>query len=347
MSAAAAPTVAVEGDRLELLMQLLDTPAPSGFERPAGDVWEAGAATFAETAEDALGNRYASVNPGAPHHVLVTGHIDEIGFIVTALDEEHGLLRFEGIGGWTVAVVLGQRVVVLTERGPLPGTVGWLAPHQLDDNRSPTFRDLWIDVGAADFEELAGLVRVGDPVVLDSPPHLYPNRRLMSRSLDDRVGSFIALEVARLSAGCGVAVTAVAAVSEETTQLGAETAAYRVAPEEAIVVDVIWTSDVPGDHFEDAALGKGPVITFGAASGSRIGGELVRIAQELDIPVQLNGAGTSTSTDADVLVQAGSGVPTGLVSVPTRYLHSPGELVDLADIEACITLLVAWVRSKA
>lgn len=337
----------VEGEQLELLLRLLDTPAPSGFEGPAGDVWMAGAAKFADVGEDAVGNRYATVNAGSRHRVMIAGHLDEIGFIVTTLDEERGLLRFEDIGGWAPAVVLGQRVLVLTDNGPLPGTVGWLAPHQMAEERSPRLSDLWIDVGAKDGDELRNLVRVGDPVVLDAPPHLFDNRRLLSRSIDNRVGSFIALEVARRCMGCGVEVTALGAVAEETTQLGAETAGYRIAPDEAIVVDVIWTSDVPGDHFEDCSLGGGPVVTFGASSGSRIGRDLVRVARELEMPVQLNGAGTITSTDADVLVQAGAGIPTGLVSVPTRHLHSPGELADLGDIEACIELIAAWVRSKA
>lgn len=347
MSVTTSDTWGIEAERLDLLLDLLDTPAPSGFEGPAGDVWARAADEFATVTADPLGNRFATVNAGAGSPVLVAGHLDEIGFIVTRIDREHGLLRFEGIGGWNPAIVAGQRVTILTERGPVVGAVGWIAPHQSEDDAAPKMSDLWIDVGAVDADEVAGLVRVGDPVVLSSPPVLLPNRRVLSRSVDNRIGSFIALEAARHCVGAPIEVTAVGAISEETTQLGAEVSAYRLRPDAAIVIDVTFTSDVPGKHEEDVALGKGPVLSFGATTNGPINAQLLELATELDLPIQLSGAGTYTSTDADVVTRAGVGIPTSLLCIPTRHLHSPSELFDLRDAEVCIQLIAEWIRRRA
>jgi endoglucanase len=280
--------------------------------------------------------------------VAIHGHLDEIGLIVRSVDK-FGLVKFGPIGGWWTSVLTGQRVVVLTAHGHLIGTVGQLAPHQLPPGRRGKelkYEDLWIDIGAASKEEALELVRPGDPVVLEANPHVFDNGRVISRSADNRLGCFIALEVARRSQGFSAEVAAVANGTEEIGGSGAQTAAYDIEPSIACVVDVTPTSDVPGDHDEDVLIGKGPVITIGGFSAPALARELIAVARDEDLAFQLNSAGSHTWTDADDIVRTGEGVPTVVVSVPTRYLHSPGEVFDIADVEATIQLLVAWVKQN-
>lgn len=340
--------VRVEGDALDFLLELLDTPAPSGFEEPAAELVAEYAREWADDVRvDAIGNVHVVVNRGASGpRVMLTGHIDEIGFVVTRIDDK-GLLRFEQVGGWDLTVPAGQRVRVLTRHGTIVGTVGKLAAHQLKDrSKSPTLKDMWIDVGAATGDEARGLVRIGDPIVLDTTPHVFANRRIMSRSVDDRIGAFVALEAARRCAGSDVEVVALCATREEIGCIGAMPGTYDAQPDEAIAIDVTWTSDVPGDHQEDADVGKGPTVTFGATTRVRIGRELLEIAEEAGIDVQVSAAGRLTYTDADSVARAGRGVPVGVVSIPTRYLHSPGELFALEDAEAAIDLLARWATRE-
>jgi endoglucanase len=207
---------------------------------------------------DAIGNVHVTVNKGASGpRVMLSGHIDEIGFVVTRIDDK-GLLRFEQVGGWDLSVPVGQRVRILTRQGTVLGTVGKLAPHQMKDRaKAPTIKEIWIDVGVATGDEARAMVRIGDPIVLDTTPHVFPNRRVMSRSVDDRIGAFIALEAARRAKGRDVEVVAMCATREEIGCVGAMPGTYGVDPDEAIAIDVTWTSDVPGDHPEDSDVGKG------------------------------------------------------------------------------------------
>ncbi|MCW2972358.1 MAG: Cellulase M-related protein [Thermoleophilia bacterium] len=335
--------VRIEGDSLDFLLELLDTPAPSGFEEPAAQLVEQYAAPWADSVEhDGIGNVHVTVNKGAKHRVMITGHIDEIGFIVTRIDG-NGLLRFEQVGGWDLTVPAGQRVRIITRDGIRIGTVGKLAPHQIKDRaKAPTLKDLWIDIGAATQDEAKALVRIGDPVVLDTTPHVFDNRRVMSRSVDDRIGAFVALEVARRAKGADVEVIALCATREEIGCIGVLPGTYGADPDEAIAVDVTFTSDVPGDHGDENAVGKGPVVTIGATTRVRISRELIALAEEAEIDIQLSAAGRYTGTDADNVIRAGRGVPVGVVSVATRYLHSPGELFALEDAEATIDLVHRW-----
>lgn len=336
--------VRIDGDVLDFLMRLLDTPAPSGFEEPAAELVSEYAAGWADDVMvDPIGNVHVTVNKGAAGpRVMFTGHIDEIGFVVTRIDDK-GLLRFEQVGGWDLAVPVGQRVRVITRDGIVLGTVGRLAAHQIKDRtKTATLKEMWVDIGAATNDEAKSRVRIGDPIVLDTTPHVFNNRRVMSRSVDDRVGAFIALEVARRAKGAGVEVVAMCATREEIGLFGALPGTYGAQPDEAVAIDVIPTSDVPGDHSEDAEVGKGPTVTFGATTRARIGHELVDAAEAGDIDIQITAVGRTTGTDADSVARAGRGVPVGVVSVPTRYLHSPGELFALEDAEAAIDLLLRW-----
>jgi len=189
-------------------------------------------------------------------------------------------------------------------------------------------------------------LRIGDPIVLDTAPHMFDNRRVMSRSVDDRIGAFIALEVARMAQGSDVEVIALCSTREEIGCIGVMPGTYGADPDEAIAIDVTFTSDVPGDHTEEAEVGKGPVVIIGATASVRIAREVIAIAADAELDIQLAAAGLHTGTDADTVVRAGRGVPVGVVSVATRYLHSPGEVFALEDAEATIDLIHRWVTRE-
>lgn len=340
------------GPTPELLDRLLRVPAPSGYEAPAAAVWREGAA-FAEVRTDALGSSVALVTgtAGAPTFAVV-GHIDEIGLVVTHIDDD-GFLWFAPIGGWDPQILVGQRVVVAGSEGEVPGVLGKKPIHLLkEEQRKQVAKvtEMHIDIGAADREEAEGLVRVGDPAVIAAEPLLLPNGRLVSRSLDNRLGSYVALEVARRvdqADEVGAAVAAVAAVQEEITMAGSRTTSFAVDPDVAVAVDVTHATDAPGiDKKENGehALGSGPVIGRGSTLNPAVTAMLIETAEAEGIEHTLEASGRSTGTDADAIQISRAGIATGLVSIPLRYMHSTVEMVQLADVEAVIELLVGFAR---
>lgn len=337
-------------DTPELLDALLRVPAPSGYEGPAAAVWR-DAAGFAEVSVDALGSTVARVrgsSEDAPTFAVV-GHIDEIGLVVTHIDDE-GFLWFGPIGGWDPQILVGQRVVVAGRDGEVPGVLGKKPIHLLKDEQRKQvakITDMHIDIGAGDREDAERLVSVGDPAVLAAEPLELPNGRLASRSLDNRLGSYVALEVARrVAEGGGVEATVagVAAVQEEITLAGSGTTAFALDPTVAVAVDVTHATDAPGiDKKEngDHALGSGPVIGRGSTLNPKVTALLIETAESEGIEHTLEASGRSTGTDADAIHMSRAGIATGLVSIPLRYMHSTVEMVQLSDVEAVIELLVA------
>lgn len=347
----------MEKRALEFLRRLLDAPGPSGFEAAPARVWRDEAATFAdEVNHDVVGNSYARVAPtdgndGAPK-VLIVGHIDEIGFLITHIDKE-GFLWFAPLGGWDEQVVVGQRVRIMGRSGDVLGVIGKKAAHLLneEDRRKPTkLDDMWIDIGASSNDEAAARVEVGCPAVIDSSFVRLTDDRCASRSMDNRVGAFVALETAKLLAEnrCAADVYAIATVTEETTFGGAYTASYGIPSDVAIAVDLTHPTDYPGadkkrDHV--AAIGGGPVLTRGATLNDAVFFGLQKAASRLGITVTLQATGSSSGTDADPMVRSGRGTATGLVSVPGRYLHSPNEVVSLSDIVDATRVIAEFIRT--
>ncbi|MCB0878944.1 MAG: M20/M25/M40 family metallo-hydrolase [Thermoleophilia bacterium] len=342
----------------QFLLELLDTPAPSGFEEPASDAFRAYAETFgAAVSTDAIGNTFATVGAGSGPRVAIVGHLDEIGLIVTKINEQ-GFCKVASIGGWDPVVLPGQRVRIdgTPAGGPVFGTISRTAVHALDAAaraRAPKIDDLWVDIGATDAETAGALVRVGDPMVMDVTPHRTGgpgSTRLVSRSIDNRVGLFVALEVARTCAERGVAaeVVAVGSVGEENGMGGATVAAYNLQPDRTCVVDVTTPGDTPGAaDLGDLKLGNGPIISRGATLTARVVDELIDAAESAELPHQLRAKGRRTATDADQTIKAGRGMATCLVSVPARYLHTPVEQVDLRDVRTSIDVITAWVEQVA
>ena len=339
----------------DALRELLTAHGPSGHEHTPAAVFRSHAEAFgAEVASDTLGSSTARVKgTGDGLTVAVIGHIDEIGLMVTHVDDQ-GYLWFTGVGGWDSIVLVGQRVVVATKDGALPGVVARKPIHLLkDDDRKkvPELKDLHIDIGAKDGDEARGKVRVGDVAVIAGDPVELPNDRMVSRSMDNRLGCFVALEAARLVAESGGApgdVVGAAVVQEETTIGGSATTSYSLRPDVAIVVDVTHATDVPGVEEREQGkhhLGEGPVIGRGSTLHPKVFELLTAAAEAEGIAFSIEASGRHTYTDADSVTVSRGGIPTGLVSLPLRYMHSPAEMVQLSDVHAAARLIAAFCRA--
>jgi endoglucanase len=336
------------------LTKLLTAAGPSGHEAAPARVWREACAGFAEVGGDKVGSSFARV-PGTADgpRLAIVGHIDEIGLHVSHIDKD-GYLRFGQVGGWDTIVLIGQRVRVHTRNGELIGVIGRKPIHLLKEEerkKAPELKDLHIDIGVRDADEARELVRIGDVAVIDADPIELRPGVVVSRALDNRVGCYVAAEAARLVAEAGGApgeVLALAVAQEETSFAGARTSAFSNEPDVAIVVDVTFATDQPGIELgpiTDHKLGSGPVICRGTTLHPRVFELLYQAGEQEGIPFTVESAGRGTGTDADAIHLSRAGVPTGLVSVPLRYMHSPVELVSLHDIDAAARLIAAFARS--
>jgi putative aminopeptidase FrvX len=338
----------------QLLENLLTAVGPSGREGDVARVWREFCGEFAaEVGGDQMGSSFARVpgTAGGPT-LIVVGHIDEIGLHVSHIDDE-GYLHFGQVGGWDAIVLVGQRIRLMTRNGPIPGVIGRKPIHLLKDEdrkKAPELKDLHIDIGALDGDDARRLVRIGDVAVIDADPEQMPNDRVISRALDNRVGCYVAAEVARLVAEAGGApgdVVALAVAQEETTLAGARTSAFALEPDLAIAVDVTFATDQPGVELGPITkhpLGSGPVVGRGTSLHPMIFDLLYETGEQDEIPFTVESIGRTTGTDADAIFASRAGVPTGLVSVPLRYMHSPVELVQLDDIGAAAKLIAAFAQ---
>lgn len=343
-------------ESLAFLKTLLDTPGPSAFEAAPARAWRAEAERFAGSVRaDVAGNSFATLDGEGRPRVMFAGHIDEIGVMVSHIDDD-GFVSFDTIGGWDPQVFVGQRVRLLGRQGPVVGVVGKKAIHIMDkDDREKVSKveDLWIDVGAANRAEAERQLRIGDPGVLAAGVLEFPNGRLVSRSIDNRIGAFVVLEALRLLAAdrppTGASVTAVATTREEiaATGGGARSSAVLLEPDVAIVIDVTHATDYPGidkRRHGDYRLGGGPVISRGASVSELVFERLAEAAEAEQIPYTIEAASRDTHTDAEAIFNAHRGVATALVSVPNRYMHSPNEMIALEDLDRTARLLAAFVR---
>jgi len=339
--------------RLDFLKRYMETICPTGFEEEASRVWREEADRFAgRTWVDQHGNSFAAVNEKGAPRVMLAGHADEIGLMVTHIDEQ-GYLYFTGLGGWDLQVLPGQRVRIRTKDGIVLGVVGRKPIHLLDaEDRKKVVKmeDLWIDIGAKDAKEAAKLVDIGDPGVLDYQFAELRNGLVTARGFDDRIGAFVVLEAARIAAKRNpkAAIYAVATVQEEIGVRGAITSAFGIDPQVGIAVDVGFATDTPGMGKEkkrigDAKMGGGPIVTRGPNVNTPLFERIVKTAKTKDIPVQLQAYPRPTGTDARAIQVTRAGVATGLIGVPSRYMHSPGEIVHLDDVENCAVLIAETI----
>jgi endoglucanase len=340
----------------ETLHKLLTAAGPSGYEQAPAAVFREAAAAFAEVSFDSVGSTVARVpGTGGGRSVAIVGHIDEIGLIVHHIDDD-GFLWFTGVGGWDPIILVGQRVSIATRAGAIAGVVGKKPIHLMkedDRKRVPQLKDLHIDIGASDGDEARRLVRVGDVAVIDAEPVELPNDRWISRSMDNRIGCYVALEAARLVAEAGGApgdVFALAVTQEEITFGGARTTAFSLNPDVAIAVDVTFATDQPGISEQEVGrhrFGSGPVLTRGSTLDPTVFELLHETGEAESIPFTVTASARATGTDADAFHIARAGIPSAVVSVPLRYMHSPVEMVQLDDIANAAKLIAAFAQRLA
>jgi len=337
----------------DTLRKLLTAAGPSGYEQAPAAVFRDAAAAFAEITHDTVGSTVARVKgTGDGPLVAVVGHIDEIGLIVHHIDDD-GYLWFTGVGGWDPVILVGQRVEISTRDGRIPGVVGKKPIHLLKDEerkKAPELKSLHVDIGAKDGDDARSRVRIGDVAVIAGEPVELPNNRVVSRSMDNRLGCFVAFEAARLVAEAGGApgdVAAVAVAQEEITFGGAYTTAYTLRPDIAVVVDVTFATDTPGSEEKEIGrhrFGSGPVLQRGSTLDPTVFDLLHAAGEAEGIPFTVTASARATGTDADAFHLSRGGIPSAVVSVPLRYMHSPVEMVQLDDVENAAKLIAAFVR---
>ena len=343
----------MEPSARDFLVRLLETPSPSGYEWPVQELVRDYLAGIADTVTtDSHGNVIGAKNPGAPLRMLLAGHCDQIGLIVQYIDSD-GYLSVQPIGGWEPMQLVGSRVTVWGAAGPVPGVIARKPIHLLTEEERkivPKMKDLWIDIGSGDKADAESVVRVGDPVTVELK--FQPLRRNLAAAaaMDDKVGVWVVLEAFRRAVAEGplpCALFVASTVQEEIGLRGAQTSAYGVDPHVAIAVDVTHATDCPTIDKKsegDIGLGRGPVVYRGPNMNPHVVEQLLAAAKGRSLPVQLSASGRATPTDANVLQTTRSGVATGLVSVPNRYMHSAVETVSLDDLDHPATLLAAFVR---
>jgi putative aminopeptidase FrvX len=337
------------------LRSLLEAVGPSGYELAPAEAFAALARAYTDDVEiDLVGSVTARVPgtiDGAPRIAFV-GHVDEIGVIITHIDDK-GFLWFAPVGGWDPVILVGQRLRLQTNNGTVRGVVGKKAIHLLEpDERGKPVKlsQLHIDIGAADGDEAKRTVEVGDVAVVDADPVELLGERVSARAMDNRLGAYVAVDAARRIAAAGGAaseVVAVGSAQEEITFAGAKTSAFRIDPQIAIVIDVTHATDSPGIEEKELGshpLGSGPVIQRGSTVHPAISRLLVETAEAEGIPYSLEVSGRGTSTDADAVHVARQGIACGVVSIPLRYMHSPVETIDLRDVEAAVALVAAFAQ---
>ena len=343
----------MDPNALAFFERILETPSPSGYESPLQQVVRVYAAEFAdEVTTDVHGNVMAVKNPGAPLRVMLAGHCDQIGLIVQYVDDE-GFLYIQQIGGWDLQMLIGQRMTVWAADGPVFGVIGRKPIHLLTDEERkqvPKLKDLWMDIGATSKEEAEKVVHVGDPVTVELAYREMQNNRAASPAMDDKCGLWVVIEALRRAEAekLDCALYAVSTVQEEVGLRGARTSAFGVDPHVGVAVDVTHATDCPTVEKKqegDIRLGAGPVIYRGPNMNPTVVDLLVRAADEHEIAYQMGAAGKPPGTDANAIQVNRSGVATGLVSIPNRYMHSPVEMISMDDVDRAADLLARFAEA--
>jgi putative aminopeptidase FrvX len=342
----------------DFLFTLLNTPSPAGFESEGQKVWMNYVGSFADSLEsDAYGNAWATLNgDGSSARVMLEAHADEIGFMIQNITED-GFLYVTRIGGSDRAIARGKRLKILGDKGPVVAVIGNTAIHirEKENDKIPEVHELQLDIGANSKEEVEGHgIRVGHPAIYSDSAEELLHGRMIGRAIDNRIGGFILSQVlANLTSEAprpAATVLAVNAIQEELGGSGMKMISYRLEPSVAVVLDVTHATDTPGidrNKHGSIKLGNGPTVTHGTANHPEVVKRLIALANELEIPIQHEASSRSTGTDTDHVYPMRGGVPSALLSIPLRYMHSTVEMVDLRDVERSIVLLTHFVRSIA
>lgn len=335
------------------LKELVETPSPSGYEQPAQRVIRKQLEAVASGIDsDVMGNLIARLDGKGGPKVMLAGHCDEIGFMVQYVDD-NGFIFFGAIGGIDPHLSPGQRILIHTANGPVPGVIGKKAIHLIEPQDREIvikLKDQFIDIGCSSRDEVEKLVQIGDPVTFAVGVEKLQADRVTSRAFDDKMGAFIVTQTFKQLEKSGKSeseIYAVSTVQEEVGLRGAATSTYGVKPDIGIVVEVTHATDSPGVEQKGIGrveVGKGPVIARGANMNPILFDLIMQTAREIDVPVQVIGVPRATGTDANVMQLSRGGVATALVGIPLRYMHTPVEVLSLTDLENAITLLTAVVE---
>ena len=343
----------MEKNSLKFLKGLLDQAGPSGYEEQTSAVWRNYVQGFADRVHgDFHGNSYGILNEKGKTSIFMSGHIDEIGFMISGITEK-GFLKIAPVGGIDLHVVVGQRVNINTKKGEVYGIIGRKPIHLLtpeERKKVATVSEIWVDIGAKDKKDAEKIVEIGDAVTIDVGFKKLRGSLYVARGFDDRVGAFAVAEALRILSEnrdkLRHKVTAVASVQEEIGLRGAITSAYNVNPQIGFAVDVTFSSDVPEIKPEiigDVKLGNGPVIARGPNINPKLFVLIKKVAKENKIPIQIVAVPRGTGTDANAIQLSRGGVATALISIPNRYMHTPVEVVSLKDVENTALLIAKTI----
>lgn len=345
----------MRNESLKFLQTLINTPSPSGFETRGQRVWLDYVKKFAEATEtDAYGNAVAWFNKGGSPRIMLAAHADEIAMTVNFINEQ-GFIYVRRVGGIDPAITKAQRVNIHAREGTVRGVVGNVAPHLMKlegEPKPPKIHDLFIDIGVSSRKEAEKLVRIGDPITLVDEFEMLRGDLAVARAFDNRIGTFAVAEALRLltesSRKLHAEVCVVSNIQEEVGCLGARQIAYTLKPDVALVVDVTHATDYPtvsqAQH-GDIKIGKGPAITHGGPNHAEVVARLEKIAEDEEIALQHEAISSSSGTDTDVIFWTRGGIPSALISLPNRYMHSPVEVVSLKDLEQIPELMAAFALS--
>ncbi|WP_414468752.1 M42 family metallopeptidase [Methanobacterium sp. ACI-7] len=338
----------------DLLEKLSNAPGVSGFEGEIRKIMTEELTGHVDEIEtDGLGNLIAvKKGSGKGKKIMLAAHMDEIGLMVRHIDKE-GFVKFTKIGGINDQMLLNQEVYIHSEEGIVLGVIGAKPPHRMkaaEKRKVVEYENMFIDIGAANKEEAEKLVGVGYPITIKHEFSKLQSNLVTGKAFDNRVGCYVLVEAMK-RAKTDATIYGVGTVQEEVGLKGAKTSAYRINPDLAIALDVTISGDHPGIKFEEAPakINGGPAIILTDASGRglithpTVKRLLIDAADEEDIPYQLEVSEGGT-TDATAIHLTREGIPTGVLSVPTRYIHTPVEVVSLDDIENTIKLLVAAIE---
>jgi putative aminopeptidase FrvX len=346
---------AMRPQSLEFLRRLVNTPSPVGYETRGQRVWLDYAKKFAdESFSDAYGNCVAVLNKGGSPRIMLAGHADEIAMAVNYIDD-NGFIYVKRMGGVDAAIMKAQRVIIHTRSGPVKGVVGNVAPHlmkQEGDPKPPKIHEIFLDIGVSSRKGAEKLVRVGDPITLVDEFDVLRGDLAVARAFDNRIGTFAVAETLRLlaesRAKLNPEVCAVSNVQEEVGLLGARQIAYSLKPDIALVVDVTHATDYPTvnkSQHGDIRLGSGPAVTHGGCNHPGVVARIEEVASKKRIPLQHEAMSSTSGTDTDVIFWTRGGISSALISLPNRYMHSPVEVVNLADLEKIPELMAAFCQS--
>jgi len=340
-------------ESLEFLRKLLTSPTPSGFESPGQKVWCEYARTFADkVSTDAYGNAVAVLNAKGGPKIMLDGHVDELGLMVKHIDEK-GFIYFQRIGGVDPAVIRTKRVNIHTAKGVVRGVIGATAIHLQDrekDKKAPKMHECWIDIGAKDADDARKRVAVGDPVVFVDDFEMLDEHVGVARAFDNRIGVWTVIEAMRIvkqaSKKPQCAIYACSSIQEEVGCVGAGMNADALKPDAAVVVDATHATDTPGvdaKQHGEVKMGKGPTISIGREHHPVLTERLRAVAKKKKIDLQVEAFSTSGGTDAMTIHKKQGGIPSALLSIPGRYMHTTVEMIDLRDLQAAADLLAAFL----